>query len=588
MIVPQYTASTPRRGEFLTRRLNGGLNYASARSLTSSELRDGGDIDLFPSGAVGTRRALIPFTKCQIPHPVVAAWSWQSPQGVDYMFIELLGGEIKMASRVNDAGDITDCFVQSPFPNMVSLVPAHAWTAAGKLYVGAPNYVHEWDGVAAASTSVITSTIHPMTVTPQATNQGVPGNFTAATYRDVVFIGGVTITGEDPDAVAWSTAVAERPVGEPLAGQIAGQKDFFENQRITFIGGRSAEGIIKLVAAGPSLYAFKPHSVHAIATNGTTVLSNDLSTQIGLAGFNAVCATNGTVFFFDENEGLHVIEGASTPKRIFDPIFPLLECGRIRNVGNVAVGYDGGKVFVSCALDTDGANNVTFVLNTNLQALTPGGAWAKWDVGFSAFEPWVPARGGSGLVGFTTKPVAAVRVNECSDSSLDDYGFVKNPVRPWFKTAFFDDSIPTAAKVWGKPSLDLSGSGVARISVGTEAGEPIAVPGEPRCETPGGVGMELSRLGWKPVEATLTEDCDTDCLSVGEGWCFTDSRGGQERAGYVCGDQLKVDEGTVRVAELQHPGTGVAFAASVRDNGSTGPWQITQLSARYRLTQECE
>ena len=100
--------------------------------------------------------------------------------------------------------------------------------------------------------------------------------------------------------------------------------------------------------------------------------------------------------------------------------------------------------------------------------------------------------------------------------------------------------------------------------------------------------MELSRLGWKPIEATLTEDCDTDCLSIGDGWCFTDSRGGQERAGYVCGDQLKVDEGTVRVAELQYPGTGVAFAASVRDNGSTGPWQVTQLSARYRLTQECE
>ena len=576
-------SQAPRRGEFITRRLNGGINYSFRYGLTSSELVDGGDIDLLESGAIASRRALLPLTTTELETPVIDSWAWQDIGGTDYLFIVLTDGAIYVRTGTDDH------FELSVFGAMVdgdSRCNPHAWSAGGWLYVSDGFKVWRWGGSAFGTYQDVTSVlVHPESPTPEVTNLGVPPNCAATTYRDTVFIGNTLVYMTDPDAIWWSAPVAEQPDGSPLEGNLTGQEDFYENQRITFISGNQADRINKLVAAGPSLYAFKRHSVHILSTTGATVLTNDLSTNLGLAGWHAVAVRNNDVWFFDEHQGLHVISGNGLPERVFDPIFPLLDCGRISHPDRVAVGFDGSKVFVSVCLDGAEQNNVTFVLNLNLSSTSRGGAWSRWDIGFSNFVRWEPQDGDSSLVGFTSGglgdpvPYAAVRVNECSDSIIDDFGFSTRRVRPWFESAFFDDGLPTLRKRWDRLAMTISGTDRVRFNV--EASTAPKTRPSSGCEMPEIERPTYVHDGSGSVDVDLT---DLLCeIPPSTTLCDTDSRGEVYQNGLVFCDPGTVGPGptSVRQVRIASPGTGVSFKVRVSDDGSDAAWQIQELDVKY-------
>lgn len=577
-------AAPLRRGEFVTRRLNGGLNYNYTYGLTASELRDGADFDIFESGAIGSRRALIPFTTCDLGQEILNAWAWQDLTGVDYMFVVLADGLISVAS------DGDDCFVPSVFGTMTdgdSRCVPHAWSAGGWLYVSDGDKVWRWGGTGFPTYTVVENFFpHPMSVTPEVTNRGVIPACAAAVYRDTVFLGNTLAYMTDPDAVWWSAAVAEQPDGSPLEGLLTGQEDYYEQQRITFIAGNQADRINKLLAAGPALYAFKRHSVHALSTNGSTVLNNDISTEVGLAGENACAAYNGSVWFFDEHEGLHLMGPNALPEKVFDPIYPLLDCGRIRNPQTVAVGVDGDKVFVSVSLDIEEAiNNVTFVLNTKISSTSKGGAWSRWNVGFSNFVRWQPQEGDSSLVGFTTgydgRPQGAVRVNECSTSIEDDYGFTTTPVVPWFVTAYFDDNLPTITKRWERLALTITGTD--EVNLNAAASTAPRDIGRETCELPEVDQPILPNDGNGIVRVDLTPYV---CEEVA--YCDRDSRGVTYDNGFVVCEDPVVGTGVEagRVKRIASPGRGVAFSLRVTDVGSLAPWTIEELDCKYSAVVE--
>lgn len=582
MRVPRIASGALRRGEFVSRRLNGGLHYGFAYGLTAAELRDGGDFDIAESGSIGTRRALTPFTTKKLDMGVKASWAWQDRYGYDHMFIVMDDNEIRIRTAPSTG------FVASPFGTMTGPAIPHAWSAGGFLYVSDGVRVLEWPGHGSpTATDVTTDSTKPIVITPQATDAGVPANGAAATYRDIVFIGNVRVKEGDPDAIAWSLAVAEQPAGDPLAGIVTGQRDFYENNTMHFISGSG--GITKLVSSGPGLYAFKRHSVHALTSSGATILSNDLSTNLGLAGQNAVCAHNGMVWFFDEHEGLHVIQGNSMPEKVFDPIFPLLDCGRIGHPERVAVGFDGGKVFVSVCLDGATANNVTFVLNTNVSATSKGGSWSKWDVGFDTFCRHQPGNGDSSLVGICTNPRAAVKLNECSDSIYDDFGFMTRKIATWFRTAFFDDALPTLVKRWDKIALTFSSTQRVNVSLTASTGPGANIRNE-GCELPtneqptvGRAGRGVVDLDLSPAEAA----CFDPCITLGVPVCDTDSTGVVEDNGVVfCGDMFAQTDLAARVARIASPGRGVSFSMEVRDLDSTAPWTIDEVDVKYSAIVE--
>lgn len=580
-------SAPPRRGEFITRRLNGGLNYGMDFGLTASEMRDGGDFDLSESGAIRSRRALRPFTTTDLGQPVLNSWVWQDNAQHNHLFAVL--EDLSIVVCTDGAASFSASVFGTMSDSNSRCVP-HAWSAGGWLYVSDGYRVLRWGGVGFGSADNVTSVIvHPESPTPEVTNLGVPPNCAATTYRDTVFIGNTLVYMTDPDAVWWSAAVAEQPDEAPLEGLLTGQEDFYENQRITFIAGNQADEVTKLVSSGPGLYAFKRHSIHSFTTNGSTVLTNDLSTEIGLAGPNAVCAHNGSVFFFDEHEGLHILNGNSLPEKVFDPIFPLLDCARITRPWLVAVGFDGTRIFVSCCLDDDAGarNNTTFVLNTALSATTKGGAWSKWDVGFSSFVRYQPQDGDSSLVGFTTgangTPYGAVRINECSDSLVDDYGFTTRPIMPWFRTAFFDDGLPTLSKQWERIALTIASSDRVKLKVSATTGPRLRSP--EGCELPRQDQPTLPNRGTGYVDVDLTPyDCESDTsIPI----CDQNSRGGNFDNGVVyCGDEIGEGKAQARVARIAGPGRGVTFSVEVRDNGSEAAWEVDELDAKYAAIVE--
>lgn len=583
MIAVKAISAPPRQGQFVTRRLNGGLNYGFLFGLTASELRDGGDFDLSDSGAIGSRRALKPYTTSDIGQAVLNSWAWQDNAGHDHLFAVLDDLSIVVST---DGALVFSASVFGTMSDSDSRCVPHAWSAGGWLYVSDGFRVWRWGGIGYAVHDVVTSVlVHPESTDPEATNLGVPPNCAATTYRDTVFIGNTLVYMTDPDAVWWSAAVAEQPAGSPLEGLLTGQEDYFENQRITFISGAQADRINKLVSSGPGLYAFKRHSVHALSTNGSTVLTNDLSTEVGLSGPNAVCAHNGNVWFFDEHEGLHVISGNSMPEKVFDPIFPLLDCGRINHLETVAVGFDGSKVFVSCSIDSlDGINNVTFVLNTTLSSTSKGGAWARWDVGFSSFVRWQPQDGDSSLIGFTTgagdTPFGCVRLNECSTAIVDDYGFTTRPISPWFRTAFFDDGLPTLTKQWRKLALTITSTDDVRINVAASV-DPNP-RGEKTCELPDMGQPSILNDGGGAIRVDLTP---YDCVDGAV--CDTDSSGIKYDNGVAfCSDDVGTGVERSRVKRIACPGIGVNFTVELRDVGSDAAWQIDELDIRYSALNE--
>jgi len=579
-------SSGPRRGEFVTRRLNGGVNYSFTYGLTASELIDCADVDLSESGAIGSRRAFIPFTTCELDQPVVAAWTWQDKMGNDYMFVVMEDLEI----RQRRGGE--ECFGETVFGTISdedSRCLPHAWSAGGWLYVSDGFRVIRWGGEGFPTTDDVTSVfVHPMNITPEVTNLGVPPNCAATTYRDTVFIANTLVYMTDPDAVWWSAPVAEQPDGAPLEGLLTGQEDFYENQRITFITGNQADRISKLVSAGPTLYAFKRHSVHVLSTNGSTVLTNDLTTNLGLAGPKAVTVHNNSVWFFDEHEGLHVIAGNSLPEKVFDPIFPLLDCGRISNAETVAVGFDGTKVFVSCCLDSDvPVNNTTFVLHTNLSSTSKGGAWTRWDVGFSEFARWEPQANDSSLVGFTTgaggRPLGAVRLNECTNAIVDDYGFTTEEYAPWFKTAFFDDGLPNLTKQWKRVALTVVGTDRTTMTMKATTGpKPRSTPS---CEQPGYLQPLIPGGQTGLIDLDLTPyECDPPESVL---LCDTDSKGETYQNGPVfCGDVVGVGPVAARAVRVATPGRGVSFSIEVHDVGSEAAWTVEELDVKYAAITE--
>jgi hypothetical protein len=578
-------SSPPRRGEFVTRRLNGGLNYGFTYGLTASELIDGGDFDLSESGAVGSRRAMKPYTTTPFDQEVLTSWAWEDKAGNDYLFAVLADGEIVVCT--NGAAS----FGASVFGTMTdvnSRCTPHAWSAGGWLYVSDGYKVWRWGGAGyIAYDDVTTVFIHPVSITPEATNLGVPPNVAATTYQSMVFVANTLIWATDPDSVAWSLPVAEQPEGSPLEHLLTGQEDFFENRRITFIEGSQADSINKLVSAGPNLYAFKRHSIHGLGFSGTTVLANDISTNLGLAGPEAVAVQGADVWFFDEHEGLHVISGGAQPVKVFDPIYPLLDCARITRPWLTAVGVDGDQVFVSVCLDNDeaGFNNVTFVLNTKLSATSRGGAWSKWDVGFSSFLHWMPQNGDSSLLGFTSQfrgdtlghPWACLRLNECSTAIVDDYGGgTTRPILPWFRTAFFDDNLPSLRKRWNRVWMTLVGSDVTKLDVYANV-SPVDRRGE-RCDLPAsGDGWRLIGRSHGTVNIDLTP-LDED----GDEMCDTDSSEISQDLGRVR-PSVTAGEGTVagRVQRIVSPGRGVAFSLEVRDAGSEAAWEVDGMGVKY-------
>lgn len=575
-----------RAGEFVTRRLNGGLNYAYKYGLTSSELIDGGDFDLSESGSVRSRRALKPYTTTPFDQEVLTSWAWEDKQGNDYLFAVLADGEIVVCT--NGASS----FATSVFGTMTdgdSRCTPHAWSAGGWLYVSDGYRVWRWGGAGYGTYDVVTTVFtHPATITPEATNQGVPPNVAATTFRDTVFIANTLVWATDPDAVWWSLPIAEQPDGTPLEHLLTGQEDYFENQRITFVAGNQADYINKLVAAGPNLFAFKRHSIHGLSVSGSTILANDITTNLGLAGPEAVAVQGNDVWFFDEHEGLHVLSGGGQPVRVFDPIYPLLDCGRITRPWLVAVGVDGDQVFVSCCLDNDeaGFNNVTFVLNTKLSATTRGGAWSRWDVGFSSFCRWQPQDGDSSLLGFTSQfrgaelgfPWACVRMNECSTAIVDDYGGEGNTfqITPWFKTAFFDDNLPTLRKRWKWIWMTVIGSAVTRLEVSAQVS-----PEDRRRER-----CDLPSSAFNPslvLDPSSTVEIDLTPFDLeGEEICDTDSRGESHLLGRMLPTEV-AGEGILagRLQRVVSPGRGVAFSVEVRDAGSEAAWEIDGLGVKY-------
>ena len=579
-------STSSRRGEFITRRFNGGLNYAHSYGLTASELRDGGDFDIFESGAIGSRRALKPFGTNNIGQPVLNSYAWQDKEGHDHMFAVLSDGVISVAS----SGSTT--FAPSVFGLMVdsnSRCVPHFWSAGGYLYVSDGYKVWRWEGVGHPTYDDVTTVfVHPTSITPVVEKRGVPANCAATTYQNTVFIGNTLVWMTDPDAVWWSAAVAEQPDGSPHEGELTGQEDFYEDQRITFISGPQADEIVALVAAGPVVYVFKRHSISAMASTGGPVYSNDISTHLGLSNPNAWAVSGNEVYFFDDNEGLHVISGNSAPQSVFDPIYPLLDCGRISHTDGVAVGVDGDRVFVSCCLDSDaGVNNVTFVLNTKISAATSrGGAWSRWDVGFTSFTRWQPQSDDSSLVGFTSgandTPMGAVRLNECSSAIVDDWGFATRVIEPWFLTAFFDDALPTVRKRWERVTLHVSGSDRVKLSVSAESGLdaiPLA-----SCNLPDVSRPRLPHNGQGYVDVDLaTYDCSTSARIVD-----TDSWGDVEDNGLtMCETPVATNEVSgARVVRIAYPGRGVVFAVEVRDNGSEAAWSIEELDVKYQTILE--
>lgn len=577
-------SAAPRKGEFVTRRLNGGLNYAFDYGLTASELIDGGDFDLSESGSVGSRRALKPYTTTDLEQSAKTCWAWEDRAGNEYLFAVMDDDEIVVCT--NGAAS----FGPSVFGTMTdgdSRCVPHAWSAGQWLYVSDGYRVWRWGGAGYITYDVVTTVFtKPVEITPKAENVGVPPNCAAATHQDMVFIGNSLVWAQDPDAINWSLPVAVQPDGAPLEHLLTGQEDFYENRRITFISGAQADSINKLVAAGPNLYAFKRHSIHGLAFSGTTLLSTDISTNLGLAGPEAVAVQGADVWFFDEHEGLHVMSGGAQPVKVFDPIYPLLDCGRITRPGLVAVGVDGDQVFVSCCLDNNegASNNVTFVLNTKLNATSRGGAWSRWDVGFSTFVHWMPQNGDSSLVGFTTQfrgatsghPWGCVRLNECSTAIVDDYGFETRPILPWFKTAFFDDNLPSLRKRWNRVWMTLVGSALTKLDVSAETspvdrrGERCDLPSAPRPwtldrEAVGHVNVDLT-----PVDVEGEEMCDTDSNEVPR-------LIGRLVASDTPGDGLVAG----RVQRIVSPGRGVAFSLEVRDAGSEAAWQVDGIGVKY-------
>lgn len=580
------SSPSPRRGEFVTRRLNGGLNYGFTQGLTASELRDGGDFDISESGAIGSRRALKPFTTAALPRHVKSSFAWQDKARHEHMFIVMDDGEILVAT------DGATSFGTSVFGNMTdgnSRCTPHFWSAGRWLYVSDGYRVLRWGGIGYPSFDVRTTVfLKPTTATPVAEDSGIPPNCAAVTFRDMAFIANTLVYDEDNDAVLWSLPVAEQPDGTPLEHVLTGQEDYYEDQRITFIAGAQSDYINKLIAAGPALYAFKRHSIHGLSVTATQTLASDITTDLGLAGPEAVAVNGSDVWFFDEHQGLHVMSGNSNPIKVFDPIYPLLDCARITRPWLVAVGVDGDRVFVSCCLDNDeGArNNVTFVLNTKLNATSKGGAWSRWDVGFSSFCHWQPQDGDSSLVGFTTQfrddnassPIGAVRINECSESLDDDYGFDTRPIVPWFRTAFFDDGLPTLTKRWGWAGMTLVGSARTKLQVRAST-SPVDRP-QPECHLPDPSRPTL------PDEHIGHVDIDlTPYVSSGEGtqaFCDTDSKGQVYNLGRSIASTTP-DSGELagRVKRVVSPGRGVAFALEVHDEGSEAAWEIDGINVKY-------
>lgn len=571
----------PRRGEFITRRLNGGLNYSFEFGLTSSELRDCGDVDLSPSGAICSRRALTPFTTCDLGQRVVGSWVWQDILGHDHIFAVMANGEIRVAT------DGAACFSVSVFGTMVdanSRCTPHAWSAGGWLYVSDGYKVWRWGGTGFPTYNVVTSVLVHGTGDDTVTNLGVPPNCAATVYRDTVFIADTLVYMTDPDALWWSAPVAEQP---SLGGTIAGQEDYYINRRITYISGPQSDRLNRLVAAGPTLYAFKRHSVHVLATNGDTVLTNDLASNVGLAGPNAYAVHSQSVWFFDEHDGLHLIEGSSLPVKVFDPIWPLLDCKEIIHPELIAVGHDGNKVFVSCCTDGAAQNNTTFVLDTSLQSTTRGGAWTRWEIGFSSFVRWQPQAGDSSLVGFTTNErggvYGAVRLNECSDAIVDNYGFATREFHPWFTTAFFDDGLPTLTKRFGRVALTVSGSDRVVLDVAAYAGAKPST--STRCELPARNQPSLKAGGNGTIDVDLTERLCDDPTSTP--LCDTDSRGVSYDNGVVfCGTATGDGPTQERVVRVASPGKGIMFAVTVTDVDSEAAWCVEELDVKYTAIVE--
>jgi hypothetical protein len=148
------SSPSPRRGEFITKRLNGGLNYGFTQGLTASELRDGGDFDLSESGVIGSRRALRPFTTEALPQHVKSSFAWQDKAKHEHMFIVMDDGEILVAT------DGATSFGASVFGNITdgnSRCTPHFWSAGGWLYVSDGYRVIRWGGIGFPTTDVRTT-----------------------------------------------------------------------------------------------------------------------------------------------------------------------------------------------------------------------------------------------------------------------------------------------------------------------------------------------------------------------------------------------------------------------------------------------
>ncbi len=446
----------------------GGLNLADdSPSVADIELTEACDVEISPSGGVCSRRPVAPYVKnAPLASPVCSMWEYEIPDGIDgaksWMMFQTEDGKVWMMER--DTGVVQPAPIpDNPYAPPTGLLCCyHGWQAAGKLYVSNGAKVWRWDGVG-APVDVTTTSVHPDGDEEEISNLGVLANCDATTANGLVFLLGGLFASSDIDTLWWSNAIFEQE-GNPNVpdGQVAGQEDFYKTRRHTFTAGAAGDRVERVVACGKTLYVFKRHSTYAFGpgSGGAEFAAQDISTDIGIANPKALTCFEDVAYVFDERKGLYALSGGSY-EWLFRPVYPLLQCGDIKQTRTTAVGACDRKIFVSVDMEGEGKNTDTLVYDLVTRS------WVWWKIGFDCFYNYCPSKiPGACLAAVSSPCPTIVRLDHCLNTLVDDFGCAQVRFTPRFSTAWYDDRLPYVDKSFRRTEVLLVHEGGAKIATG--------------------------------------------------------------------------------------------------------------------------
>ncbi len=160
----------------------------------------------------------------------------------------------------------------------------------------------------------------------------------------------------------------------------AGTAETFQSNSFIDVGVDDGSEITALVTTGDSIIIFKDHQTYMLqGTDEDTFSLHSINPRLGVKSSNAAIEHRGSIYFFDDTEGLMKYDGAN-----FTNVSVLINDEMLNNSSynreadfRVNVTVLGDQIFVSIPQGTDQTDfpTITFVYDTHLEV------WTKHDIG---------------------------------------------------------------------------------------------------------------------------------------------------------------------------------------------------------------